>query len=359
MSTAKRGKRADKRRRKKRIVRYIKRTLLCLATALILIVGGLYAVMALLCYGPSPTAGDLFVTSVMETSALKFLANVYFTGDEIEDILERNSVVSYEEETDTSLVVYVPPAPKPVDDDTAPQDEVEEDPVVELVDITGGSYTGYMMIIKDPSRVTLGLSVNSFSGRGAGKTLQQIVEHYEAIAGVNGGAFVDPNGSGNGGTPDGVVISNGKVLWNKIESSTNCTTLIGLTYDNKLYISNKVNAKRALENGVRDAVTFGPALVINGEPVSLKGRSSGMNPRTCIGQRADGALLLVMVNGRKANSLGATLSDLVDLMMDCGAVNAANLDGGSSSGIVYDGEYLNLPPTATGMRRIPTSFIVK
>ena len=83
-----------------------------------------------------------------------------------------------------------------------------------------------------------------------------------------------------------------------------------------------------------------------------------MNPRTAIGQREDGALLLLVLDGRSVNTLGATMEDIVNIMLDYGAVNAGNLDGGSSSLMVYEGEIINNCASVTGPRRIPTGFIV-
>lgn len=111
--------------------------------------------------------------------------------------------------------------------------------------------------------------------------------------------------------------------------------------------------------GLRDAVSFGPALVVNGEPAQFEGVSSGLNPRTAIGQRADGAVLMLVIDGRQVNSMGASMADLVDIMVRYGAVNACNLDGGSSSNMVYEGEVLNDGVAVTGSRRIPTTFIVQ
>ena len=120
-----------------------------------------------------------------------------------------------------------------------------------------------------------------------------------------------------------------------------------------------MTGSQAIERGIRDAVTFGPALVVNGEPVGVSGSGSGLNPRSAIGQRADGAVLMLVIDGRQVNSLGATLSDLIEIMLEYGAVNAANLDGGSSSLLYYEGEYLNRGVVLTGSRDIPTAFIVR
>jgi len=131
-------------------------------------------------------------------------------------------------------------------------------------------------------------------------------------------------------------------------------------FDNKnVLVVGSMTASQALSRGIRDAVSFGPVLVVNGEPAKFLGQSGGVNPRSVIGQREDGAVLLLAVNGRQPGSLGATYKDLAEMMVEYGAVNAANLDGGSSSMLYYNGELLNTCSSVYGPRRIPSAFLVK
>ena len=111
--------------------------------------------------------------------------------------------------------------------------------------------------------------------------------------------------------------------------------------------------------GVRDAISFGPILIVNGEPTEVTGSGGGLNPRTAIGQRADGAVLLLVIDGRQANSLGANYGDLINVMTEYGAVNAANLDGGSSSLLVYNNEVISTCASLYGPRKMPTCIVVK
>ena len=81
-------------------------------------------------------------------------------------------------------------------------------------------------------------------------------------------------------------------------------------------------------------------LIVNGE-VNLEAynNKSGFNPRTAIGQRADGAVIFVCIDGRQAGSLGGTYADIINIMQEYGAVNACNMDGGSSSVMMYRDTY--------------------
>ena len=83
------------------------------------------------------------------------------------------------------------------------------------------------------------------------------------------------------------------------------------------------------------------------------------NPRTAIGQLADGTVILVCIDGRRATSLGATLAELCELFTEYGAVTAANLSGGASSAMVYDGELVSTPSNLNGTKRLPTFVGVK
>ena len=109
---------------------------------------------------------------------------------------------------------------------------------------------------------------------------------------------------------------------------------------------------------VRDAVTFGPALIVNGKAAEVTGLGSGLNPRTAIGQRADGKVIMIAIDGRQANSLGATYADLIKIFLDFGAVNAANLDGGSSTVMFYKGEKVSVPANFINSRNMPTAIII-
>ena len=336
-------------RRKKRRNRIIRRVCLCLVTVVLLAVGGVAAVLGTVFYGPSQTACDKLVISLLETSALKFVPRLYFTEDKVQEIIARNKVIAPEEETDTSLVVINKATPSP----DAP-DETYQD--IELCTVTGPTYKGYMLIVRDPARVSVGVCNNPFGDR-YGKFLNEIADEAGAVAAINAGGFEDDGGHGKGGIPIGVVYAGGELLWTKTDGYYD--TLIGFDQDDKLILATGISAEKSKSLNLRDAVTFGPALVVNGEAAAIKGSSSGLNPRTAIGQRADGAVLLLVIDGRQVNSLGASLSDLISVMLEYGAVNAANLDGGSSSKLYYEGKFINDGVAVTGSRRLATAFIVK
>ena len=336
-----------KRRRRKKILRVVRRTLLMLFTLIALAVFVLYQGLGVIFHGPSPAACDLMVHSLLETSALKFVPRLYFTEEELAAVIERGKPEEPEQLSDTSLVVV---NFQPANAGDNPDQVVEEDIYVE--EVHGATYKGWMMVVRDPSRVIVGVAQTYFSESTGGRKIQDIAERYEAIGAINGGAFEDSGGVGNGGMPRGVTMSEGKLC-----NSTGGADFTTVGFDsNNVLVVGKMTKAKAQEMGIRDAVSFGPALIVNGEPFK---QSSGLNPRTAIGQRADGAVLLLVIDGRQVNSPGASYNDLIDIMLRYGAVNACNLDGGSSSNMYYNGEMLNDGVAITGSRRIPTAFIVR
>lgn len=270
---------------------------------------------------------------------MKFLPRMYFSPAQIEAIIKANSPRDTTQITDGSEI-------------TIPDDSIDLTRI-DVVDVSGPTFVGKMMIVYDPARVSI-FTIPNFSSERLGMKLKAMVTYTDSVAGINGGAFEDINGVGKGGMPLGIVIQDGKIL---IDSTSGYRTVIGLDASHRLIIGN-MSAQAAIDRGVVEAISFGPALIINGESVPILGSGGGLNPRTAIGQRADGAMLLLVIDGRQPHSIGATLRDVADVMADFGAVNAANLDGGSSTLMVYNDEILNSTSLLTGPRSIPTAILV-
>jgi len=348
---------------KMRIGRIVLRFFAFVLLLIALVVVALLTAIWVVSRGPSPSVQRLFVLTVKETSAAGFLADIFLSKDEVELILNPPDQ-NYEDEsfqTDANLISIQPPRTQfqgyetgpqqqqPGEDDevTAPVDDI---PDVELIEVTGIGYKGYMLVVQDPMRVYIG-TPNNFSG--AGLTVPQHVEKDNALAGINAGGFYDPAGGGSGGRPEGIVIKGGAFKWGE-NLGREC--VMGIDKDGVLHVG-YMTAAAAKNLGLQEAVSFGPALIINGTPQKIP--YSGVNPRTAIGQRADGAILLLVVDGRQIDSVGATYYNLIDIFLEFGAVNAGNLDGGSSTLMVYEGEVVNTGPTMINPRRMPTTFLVR
>lgn len=317
----------------------------------------LFLTIFLICHGPSASARNLFVTTILETGQLKFLASVFLSDSEISEIVSQNSLSTMQEEVDTGLITV---------------DENTEKELIEIHKVSGNNFEGTMMIVNDPSKISL---ATTYPWSEYGKELDKLVTENNAIAGINGGLYYSD--ANKGGRPLGVTVSNGEIQ----DMSLGATGLhlIGFDEDNILRIIDISNMNRneikelITTEKIRDAVSFQEEtsdknnhfvkLIINGEKRELNGMGSGANPRTAIGQREDGSVLLLVTDGRGKNGhLGATAADLIEIMSEYGAINAANIDGGSSSTMYYNGKYLMDSVTfyySNSSWRLPTAFIVK
>lgn len=325
-----------------------------------------FGVVRLICSDISPSAKKVFVTTMLETGQLKFAASIFLDDDEIRELVQSNSLEEFHETVDTSMI-RVEVGQKSDDPDDPSSDGIE------IIEISGRTFLGTLMIVHDPSRV----SVESiYPWRAEGITLDKIVEQANAVGGINGGLYNSTNNTG--GMPYGVLVSHGEIQYNAPQVFPGLV-LIGLTEDHILQIVDIDGYTAAdvetlvRESKIRDAVVFQEeasdannhfvGLVINGKARQMNGMGSGLNPRTVIGQRADGSLLLLVTDGRaRKGHLGASASDLINIMLEYGAVNAANLDGGSSSCMYYNGKFLR--DSVTFIRentswKMPAAFVIK
>ena len=214
--------------------------------------------------------------------------------------------------------------------------------------VTGEGYVGRLALVRDPSQVGVALAPSYGS---VGSLAADIAEKRDAVLLTNASGFYDPDGHGNGGAAHGLVISGGK---KKNDAVGGTYKTIGIDEENRLHIG-------ASESTYRDAVEFKPALIVNGEQVVEGSAGWGVQPRTAIGQTEEGTMLLLVVDGRAPGySIGCTVGDCAEILGRYGAVQACNLDGGSSSIMVYRGREISRPSAAnkTQGRHIPNGIAV-
>ncbi len=226
----------------------------------------------------------------------------------------------------------------------------DEDGIL-LARIQGKRWRGVLAVVDDPTRVFVG-SIPYFGEDVYGMTLDKLMEKYGAVLGLNGGGFGDATGQGRGGDPIGLVMSGG-TIWQG--GAGGMYDVCAFDAAGTLHVGT-LSGQQCLDLGVQSAVSFGPALVIDGEIQSFA--TDNWEPRSAVGQRADGAMLLMALEGRQVSAQGANLKTLAEVMAAYGAVNATNLDGGASSSLLYRGELVNVCNSVGGLRAIANGILV-
>ena len=311
-------------------------------------------VVLFLLYGPYSGFRDWLVTTAMATMRHQYLATTFYNEETINKILENNVVIEPNFNTDTNLIVAE--SHSYIDEYDKEILEHGDNDLYKIIEIHEKGFNGYMAAIYDPSKIKV---VTSKYLGSKGEYLVDMAKREGAVLAINGGGFIDANGLGDGGEPVGTIIKDSKIL--NYESGTWGRGLIGFTNDDKLYLG-KISAKEAINIGIRDAVEFGPFLIVNGESSFINGNGGyGYHPRSAIAQRQDGIVLFLVIDGRSLKSKGADMNDLVEILLRYHAYNAANLDGGNSSVLVVDNEIINHPfnwDNQEKTRPIPDGFIL-
>lgn len=284
-----------------------------------------------LLYGPYEDFRQWLISTAMSTMNHQYLCKWFYSDKEINNVLNKNYIIEVNEETNVDLIkmeeeVYSNEYEKQIL-------KREKDSKYKIIELEVNSQKAYLAAIYDPSLVKV--AVTSALGR-YGQYVTKMAKDHNALLAVNGGGFYDPGNSSTGGMPTGVTISNGKIITNNNYSTyTQSGGLIAMTYDNKLVLIKNPTGQKALNMGVRDGVSWGPFLIVNGKKSFIKGNGGwGYAARTAIGQRSDGIILLLVVNSNSSRTKGADMIDLTEIMSNYGAINAANLDGGTSSVMV-------------------------
>lgn len=342
----------------------IGRLSLSVATALLLVIVLVFSSCFVICYGPSPTLRDMLVISAKQASATKWAPGLFLSEEKVNEIMENSKQINVDI----------------IDSSDFSADVDEWDTAIDgmqFINIRKPKFKAYMLLVKDPSRIKVGVSSDDFENSVQGERIFEIAQKYNAVATINGGEFLDEGGMGTGARPMGLTYSHGEVVW----SDNLYRTFMGFDKNNKLICKNSMSEKEAEKLGIRDGVSFqnGNLLIDHeGEKVNLyySDKNTGTAQRTAIAQRADGTVILLVTDGRSADSIGATRNDVIDLLVEYGAVTAGMLDGGSSAMMYYKDFYKKYPTDTnefdeyqkqglvnrykafTKPRRIPTYFIV-
>ena len=341
-------KKSKKNKKSKGIIKKI------LITIAILMVIGV-STLGILLYGPYNGFRDWLITSAMTTMTHQWIAYLFYDEDTINAVMASNRVDEVQEDTDTNaIVVGVSEEPEKTYENEYEKAILEKNnpsDTYKIIEINGKGYSGYLAAIYDPSKIhTL---VTSKIGT-SGQYLTTMAKNNKAVVAINGGGFDDPNYSSNAANPLGITYSKGKLLTSYYYAGAG--GIIGFDTNNKLVLSSKCTEQSAKSLKIRDAVTCGPFLIVNGKKSGVVGNGGwGTAPRTAIGQRKDGIVLFLVVDGRTVKRPGADMDDLIEIMQNYGAYNAANLDGGTSTAMTVNYELINDPVDSSGAHK--TRFV--
>ena len=330
--------------------------------AILILIGVLS--LGILLYGPYGGFRDWLITTSMTTMTHQWIARIFYDEQTISAVMDRNKVEEVKEDTDTEAInTTIEEAPK---EEYANEYEKQifaknldkkeyniyaDEKDYRIINIKGKGYTGFLGVVYDPSKIhTL---VTSKLGV-CGEYVTTMAKNNKAVLAINGGRFSDPGYRSNGANPRGVTYVNG--VCKTAYSYRSTGGIVGFDKNDVLVLSSTCTKAQAEKLKVRDCVTCGPFLIVNGKSSKVLGNGGwGTAPRTALGQRKDGVVLMLVLDGRTISRPGADMDDLIEIMKNYGAYNAANLDGGTSSVMVHKGELINDPIDSTGAHK--TRFI--
>ena len=300
-----------------------------------------------------------WIPSAMTTMTHKYLAYTLYDEETVNRVMSENYIEQSTEEVNLEDIVinqgdlftkrYTNKYDKEI------FTKIPGNDVYKLIRINESKFKGWLTVIYDPSDVEL--AVSSKLGR-SGQSVNTLVRDNQGLVGINGGGFEDLDGWGNGSIPYGAIIKNGEIVWTH---SGGWGSLIGFNKDHKMVLTYK-KPEEAIQDGVVDAVDFGPFLIVNGNVSKIHGDGGwGTAPRSIIAQRKDGVVLFLIIDGRMPGySIGATMNDVIEILTRYKAYNAANLDGGASTTMSINGSLWNNPYAGGeyGGRTVSNAWIV-
>lgn len=295
-------------------------------------------------YGPYDKIRNLYVNTAMKTMTHQYFANIFYSKETIQKIMEGNYFVSFTEDSKSDEIVINTKEKSKYKDDYERELFTRENPddLYKVINLKIGTSKGYLIAIYEPEKVRL-ISTKQFNVGGKGERVLTMCERYGGIVCINGGGFQD-FGYGSD-IPIGPVIKEGEIIWGNDTADTARDNIIGLTKDGILKLMTNATANEAIANNIYDGLVFGPFLILNGKPLEIVGDPWGQAPRVAIGQTKDGVIMFLVVDGENYIN-GASLQDMVDVLQKYGAYNAANLDGGQSASLVINNKLFNNPPPA-------------
>ena len=319
--------------------------IICFITFCVIAGVGAMGTLLLITHGPSEYAQKVFVRMLSTTGTLYKVPYLFYSEEEI----ERLTYLDMDERMTTRFA----PESDAIVSEVTIQEVPEDKETIELIDISGKTWKGKMVIVRDPSLVMLAIPKDIKATNYAHfYNVDEYCDMYGGIASTSAGGY-----GLNNNIPFGYVISEGEVVAKGTKGY--CYEAVGIDYEGKMFVD-WFTLDEIMERNPRYAVCWGPVLIKDG--VKKQRLGGGYTARCCIGQTADGTILLAVIEGRMVSSIGATADDIADLMEKYGAINAINLDSGRSCVLYYMGEQMTKISAGSGVmitdRTLPNAFVV-
>ena len=342
----------SKKRKTKKKIRLSKFTYFVISLDILVVIA------LVIIYTPVVSFKNFWIPTAMTTMSHKYLAYMLYSEKSVNKVMNENYIIGVNEKVNLDDIVIDTNSSNRRYTSKYEKEMFQKDPdndVYKIIRLEEDNFKGYLTVIYDPSDVELAVPKNL--GK-YGQSVAKLCVENDGLVGINGGGFEDLDGWGNGSTPYGSIIKDGKLIWTHPGGSG---ALIGFTKDHKMYLTSDP-AQDAIKEGMYDAVEFGPFLIVNGKVATIKGDGGwGRAPRTVIAQRKDGVVLLLSIEGRLPGySIGATMNEIIEILLRYKAYNAANLDGGASATMAVNGKLYNRPSAGReyGGRSVSNAWIV-
>lgn len=178
-------------------------------------------------------------------------------------------------------------------------------------------------------------------GRNVVAKTSTTAESVNAVLAINGDYY--------GARDSGYVVRNGQLLRSESQSADQEDLVIYKDGSFGIIKEGDITAQQLVDNGAMQVLSFGPALIENGQVAvdssDEVGKAMASNPRTAIGIVDDSTYVFVVSDGRTSESQGLSLKQLAEFMKELNVTTAYNLDGGGSSSMYFNGQIINKPTT--------------
>ena len=284
------------------------------------------------------------------------LLDTFVIERRLEAVTEPQTVSApVEDKTDTPVALRLAASPEENAETVITENSYHDGNIsVEITEERVGDTTVYVadVHLASADHLKTAFADNTY-GRNVTDTTSDIAESVDAILAVNGDFY--------GAQQEGYVIRGG-VLYRSAAKKGAEDLVIYADGSFGIIREAEITAQELLESGAQDVLSFGPALVENGEiSVSVNdevGRAKASNPRTAIAVIDELHVLLVVSDGRTKESEGLSLYELAVFLQSKGVQTAYNLDGGGSSTMVFNGRVVNNPTAGRSSKERSVSDIV-